>query len=48
MMWSDIAAGYVMGNLAIGGIAVACALVLVVLDAILEKVRGPRWQRRRR
>ena len=48
MMWSDIAAGYVMGNLAIGGIAVACALVLVVLDAILEKVRGQLWQRRRR
>lgn len=48
MMWSDIAAGYVMGNLAIGGIAVACALALFVLAAIMEKVRGPRWQRRRR
>jgi predicted RND superfamily exporter protein len=56
MMWSDIAAGYVMGNLAIGGIAVACALALFVLAAIVDfvlavimkKAREPRWQRRRR
>ena len=48
MMWLDIALGYVIGELAIGGIAVACALVLFALATIIEKVRGPRWQRRRR
>lgn len=53
MMWLDIAIGYVMGELAIGGIAVACALALFALVAIMDfvlavimkKAREPRWQR---
>jgi hypothetical protein len=47
-MWFDIAVGYVVGELAIGGIAVACVIAIVALCAVMEKVRGPRWQRRRR
>ena len=42
MMWIDIALGYVIGELAIGGIAVACVLAIVALAAIMEKTRGPR------
>lgn len=38
MMWSDIAVGYVMGELALGGIAVACALALFALAAIMDFV----------
>lgn len=48
-MWRDIAAGYVMGELMLGGIAVACALVIFALAAIMEKVRGRQsWQGKRK
>ena len=38
-MWRDVATGYVVGELAIGGIAVACALMIYVLAAIRDKMR---------
>ena len=47
-MWIDIAAGYVVGELVLGGIAVVCGLVLFVLAGLGDKVRGQKkWQGKR-
>ena len=47
-MWSDIAIGYVLGELALGGIAIVLGLVLFVLAGLGDKVRGRKsWQGKR-